>query len=280
MHELDQKLLRKTCDRIAASYDQQDFFCAEVRSRLLERLNLVDMQPERIVDLGAGTGMMAVALAKHFPGAELIQIDWSEAMLGAGNSPGQRLCADAHYLPLADGCADIVVSNMMLPGCAEPEQIFHETRRILKHPGLFLFSTLGPDSLRELRRAWSAVDDTPHVHAFADMHNVGDALVHAGYREPVMDVENLTITYSKPEKLFADLRAAGATNMLASRRRGLTSPRLWRLMLAELENRRNRDGRLPISLEVITGQAWTGESERGVRMYEGEARFPLSQLKS
>ena len=280
MHEIDQKLLRKTCERIAANYDEQDFFCAEIRERLLERLPFIDIQPESVVDLGAGTGAMAAQLENIYPAADIVQIDWSESMLAAGQASGKRICADAHQLPLSDGTADIVISNMMLPGCAEPEQVFQETRRILKHPGLFMFSTLGPDSFRELRKAWSRVDSAPHVHSFADMHNVGDALVHAGYREPVMDVEHLTVTYADIDKLVADMRAVGATNLLTSRRRGLTSPRLWRGMLAELEAARNQDGRIPVTLEVITGQAWTGEPQKGVQMFEGEARFPLSRLKS
>jgi malonyl-CoA O-methyltransferase len=123
------------------------------------------------------------------------------------------------------------------------------------------------------------VDDLPHVHTFADMHNIGDALVQAGFREPVMDVEHLTITYGDAERLIADLRQAGATNRLLDRRRGLTSPRLWQAMLTELEAARNADGRLEISVELITGQAWTGEPARGVQMHEGEASFPLSRLR-
>lgn len=279
MHELDQKLLRRDANRLAPAFDQQDFFCSEVRDRLLERLGLIKLQPDVILELGSGTGAARTHLRSLYPQAEVLELDWAEQMLAAAAN-GNRLCADAHALPVCDTSIDIIFSNLMLPGCAEPERIFVEARRTLKHPGLFLFSTLGPDTLKELRRAWAKVDTAPHVHEFADMHNIGDALVQAGFREPVMDVEHITITYAEVDKLIADLRNVGASNRLLNRRRGLTSPRLWQAMLAELEPVRNAAGRLGISLEVITGQAWTGEPPRGVQMHEGEASFPLSQLKN
>jgi len=279
MHELDQTLLRHAADRAAASFAANDFFCAEVGARLLERLRLFNLEASAILDLGAGAGGMTDDINRLYPHAMLIEMDWSEAMLQQPRSGSLRVCTDAHQLPLNADTVDIVLSNMMLPGCALPELIFQQAHRVLRHPGVFLFSTLGPDSFKELRSAWAAVDDAPHVHAFADMHNIGDALVQTGFREPVMDVEHLTITYADPLALVTDLRHVGATNRLLNRRRGLTSPRLWNRMLTELNRSRNADGRLSISLEVITGQAWTGEAARGVQMHEGEAHFPLSQLK-
>jgi malonyl-CoA O-methyltransferase len=278
MHELDQKLLRRDCNRVAPAYASHDFFCTEIRGRLLERLSLTKLDPGHILELGSGTGASGKSLHGLYPDARIIELDWAENMLRTA-AHGDRLCADAHFLPIRDHSIDIIFSNLMLPGCAEPERIFQEARRTLKHPGLFLFSTLGPDTLKELRRAWDKVDNTPHVHTFADMHNIGDALVQAGFREPVMDVEHITITYAEVDKLVHDLRNIGATNRLLSRRRGLTTPGLWKHLLTELETRRNATGRLAISLEVITGQAWTGEPPRGVQMQDGEAAFPLSQLQ-
>ena len=191
----------------------------------------------------------------------------------------QVICADSHHIPLADDSIDIVVSNMMLPGCADPQQVFSEAQRVLRNPGLFLFNTLGPDTLRTLQRAWAQVDNAPHVHAFADMHNVGDALVQAGFREPVMDVENVRINYRDLRRLFADLRAIAATNRLQNRRRGLTTPRLWQRMLAAADELRNQDGAFPVQAELVTGQAWTGAPSPGVQMSDGEASFPLSRLR-
>jgi malonyl-CoA O-methyltransferase len=279
MHELDQQLLRATNERIAAAYDSEDFFCAEARQRLLERLSLMDMEPKVILDLGSGTGAATGLIRSVFPEVLLINLDWSTTMLQAGTADVAKISADAHVLPLTDGSVDIVVANMLLPGCADPEQVFAEARRVLRNPGLFLFNTLGPDTLIELRYAWSKVDQALHVHAFADMHTIGDRLVTAGFREPVMDVENLTVTYGDITRLVTDLRAVAATNILLERRRGLTTPRLWQSMLDVLNTTRNKQGRLNTSIEIITGQAWTGQPDAGVSMYEGEARFPLSKLR-
>jgi malonyl-CoA O-methyltransferase len=278
MHELDQKLLRKTCDQVAPGYDSNDFFCAETSGRLLERLDLISMTPGTILDMGTGTGNAVMPLQAKFADALVIGVDWSTAMLHAGAAYPNRICADAHHLPLADASVDIVIANMLLPGCADPEQVFREARRVLRSSGMFLFSTLGPDTFKQLRKAWAKVDEYPHVHVFADMHNIGDSLVQAGFREPVMDVERVTVTYSESTRLITDLRAVAATNLLHNRRRGLTPPALWQRMLTELEQLRDANGQLPISLEVITGQAWTGEASAGVGMHEGEARFPTGDI--
>lgn len=280
MHELDQKQLHRACERAASGYDEADFICTATRERLFERLDLFTLQPQRILDLGCGTGSAATELRRRYPDAQVVSLDWSENMLREAHSHTRMtVCADSHRIPLADESVDIVVSNMMLPGCADPEAIFKEARRVLRNPGVFLFSTLGPDTLKQVRRAWAQVDQLPHVHIFPDMHNVGDALAHAGFREPVMDVEMLTINYSALNRLITDLRAVAATNVAACRLRGLTTPRRWQQMAEALATKENSAGKLPISLEIVTGQAWAGAAERGVRMEDGVASFPISRIK-
>ena len=278
MHELDQQQLRRAYDRLVGSIDQTDFLCRETRERLLERLGLITLDPTVMLDLGAGTGGAANALQQRYPEALLILLDWSEPMLAAAEKTLPRVCADGHRLPLADNSVDIIVSNMTLPNCAEPLKIFSEARRVLRTPGLFLFNTLGPDTLKNLRRAWAKADSAPHVHSFADMHNIGDALVQAGFREPVMDVDTLQINYRNTDRLFADLRAAGATNFLSARRKGLTTPRRWKEMLAAADSLRSADGAFVAHAEVITGQAWTGDAGPGVLMQDGVASFPVDRL--
>ncbi|HJP04179.1 MAG: malonyl-[acyl-carrier protein] O-methyltransferase BioC [Chromatiales bacterium] len=281
MHALNQQQLRTAQGKVAAGYDAADFFCAEIRARLLERLGLISLVPQTVLELGAGTGAAAAEIRHIYPETALIQLDWSFPMLrSAAGITGSLVCADGHRLPLTDRSVDMALSNMMLPYCADPERVFHETRRVLKAPGLFLFSTLGPDSLRELRRAWAKVDDHVHVHEFADMHNIGDALIKAGFSEPVMDVEMLTVTYTDIGRLVADLRGTAATNFCQQRSRGLTTPARWQQMRRELEASRDTEGRWNLSLEVIYGQAWAGEPGTGISMEDGEARFPLSRLSS
>ena len=270
--------MRRANDRIAADFDAADFICAEARERLLERLGLMTLEPERILDLGGGTGGARRMLAQLYSEAVIINLDWSGAMLEQDS--GDRVCADAHALPFADDSMDIVVSNLMLPGCADPAAVFREARRVLRVPGLLLFNTVGPDTLKLLRRAWAETDDAPHVHVFADMHNVGDALVQAGFREPVMDVEALNINYRELPRLFDDLRAIAATNRSLHRRRGLTTPRRWQRMCAAADALRGSDGTFTAHVELITGQAWTAADPEGVRMSDGEAHFPVTSLRT
>ena len=224
-----QQSMRRVFDNVAENFDTQDFFCAEIRGRLSERLGLITLEPDNIVDLGTATGRAFEQLQLRFPDSQVIELDWSLNMLDCGTrSERDRVCADAHQLPFANASIDIIFSNLLLPGCADPEQIFSEARRVLRYPGLFLFSTLGPDTLKQIQRAWATVDDFAHVNKQADMHNVGDALVNAGFRDPVMDVEMLTINYRDVSKLITDLRAAGAVNRAANRNPGLTTPRQWK----------------------------------------------------
>lgn len=284
MDNLDQILLRHANEQIAPNYDNADFLCAETRARLLERLGYMAIEPRVILDLGGSTGATTKQLATLFPDATIINLDWSEAMLAAGNNINNghtaKLCADSQSLPLIDASVDIVVSNMMLPGCPAPERVFSETCRVLRTPGLFLFNTLGPDTLKELKRAWTKIDTAPHVHTFADMHNVGDALVHAGFREPVMDNEAIRVNYRDVDRLVEDLRAVAAMSLHPERRRGLTSPRLWRRLVDAAHALRDPNGKFPISIELITGQAWKGLPGPGVGMDDGVASFPLSRLRS
>jgi malonyl-CoA O-methyltransferase len=279
MPDLDQSQLRRACDRVASGYDTADFLCAEVRARLFERLELVTLQPTSILDLGSGTGAATDHLQRLYPDTLVVALDRSEAMLATTARRGEAgLCAAGERLPLADASVDIVVSNLMLPACDHPAAVFAEVRRVLKAPGLFLFSTLGPDSMKEMRRAWARVDKYPHVHDHDDMHIIGDMLVHAGFREPVMDVEMLTIQYGDIATQVRDLRSMAASNFARRRVRGLTTPRRWQQVSLELEKDRNENGKLPVTVELITGQAWTGAPDIGVRLENGEARFPISRL--
>lgn len=279
----DPALLQAVCARAAEHYAREDFFCAEVRDRLHERLDLVRLDPTVIVDLGGGPGAGACALSARYPGACVINLDSSRAMLTADKATvASPLCADAHKLPLRDGSVDIVISNLMLPSCAEPLAVFAEARRVLRAPGgLLLFTSLGPDTLRELRAAWAAAEGqlTPRVQSFVDMHNVGDALVQAGFCEPVMDAARIEVRYAQLTRLVSDLRAMAATNVLRGRSRGLTTPRCWTRLEQALLSQQDADGRFRMTAEVISGQAWTGAADRGVGLVEGEARFPLSRLR-
>ena len=162
--------------------------------------------------------------------------------------------ADIGRLPLAAGACDLLWSNLALARSDVPGAVLEEWSRVLAVDGLLMFSTLGPDTLKELRAAFAA-DPAPHVHPFVDMHDLGDMLVAAGFADPVMDMEVLTLTYSTFGDLIADVRASGQVNALAHRRRGLTGRNIWERARREYAAPL-RAGRLPASFEVVYGHAW------------------------
>jgi malonyl-CoA O-methyltransferase len=190
--------------------------------------------------------------------------------------PQQFVCGDIERLPIATGSVDLAVSNLALQWC-DPLAAFTEFRRVLAPGGLLVFTTFGPDTLKELRAAWQAADAGPHVHGFLDMHDLGDLLVHAGFADPVLDVDRLTLTYGEVLDVLRDLKALGAHNAAASRTRGLTGKQRFARFRAAYEARR-RDGMIPATYEVVYGHAWV--SEHDAFPARGEAAFvPLDRLR-
>jgi malonyl-CoA O-methyltransferase len=270
--DLDRGAIRRGFARAARRYDAAAVLQREVARRMAERLDLVKAAPRRVLDLGCGTGADFPLLGARYREATLIGCDASPAMLGRARGRGSWLrrlmpllarapalvCADAQRLPLAAGSVGLAWSNLMLHWAADAGAVLREAHRVLETGGVLLFSTLGPDTLKELRAAFASADAAPHVHGFTDMHDLGDLLVAAGFAEPVMDMEMITLTYADLDALADDLRASGAVNAAAGRRRGLTRPALWRQVRSAYEQIR-RDGRLPASFEVIYGSAWKPE---------------------
>ena len=253
---VDSSHVRQAFNAAAGTYDAAAVLQAEVRSRLLERLEAVSVLPARILDAGAGTGQAAPGLAARFPDADLLLLDLADSMLReAGGRGWPAVCADAARLPFGPGAFGLVYSNLMLQWAPDLDRALSEFRRVLTGGGLLVFSTFGPDTLAELRAAWASADGYTHVNRFIDMHDVGDALVRSGFAEPVLDLEHFTLTYPDLRALMGDLKAIGARNLTAGRSRGLTGR--GRLAAAEREYERwRRDGRLVSTWEVIYGIAW------------------------
>jgi malonyl-CoA O-methyltransferase len=267
---LDARAARRRFGRCSRDYDRHAVLQAEVRGQLLERLGLVTLVPGVVLDAGCATGHASRALRRRYPRARIIALDYAPAMLRAARAQSgwlqrfDRVCADAQQLPFADASIDLVFSNLLVHWC-EPGLLLRELRRVLAPRGLLCFSCLGPDTLRELRAAWSRVDDAPHVHFFPDMHDVGDELVRAGFAEPVLDVERYTLQYRDLHALAADLRGSGAVSALVGRPKGLTGKEKFARLAAAYETFRVA-GRLPASVEVVYGQAWAPQAgaARGV----------------
>jgi malonyl-CoA O-methyltransferase len=267
-YRLDRSAVRSTFDRASKSYDAAAVLQRQVRETLLERLELVSIEPKVVLDAGAGTGWGSRALRKRYPGATVLAADSSAGMLRVAGRrrgwrrPFVRVCADASAWPLAQASVDLVFSNFLLPWVDLPEALA-EFRRVLAPRGLLTFTTLGPDTLKELKAAWAELHAHDRVARFIDMHHVGDALVQAGFAAPVLDVEYYTLEYSDLAALAADLKAAGSGNPSEGRPRGLTTPRRLAALGAVYERFRS-GGRLPATYEVVFGQAWA-PAERAAR---------------
>lgn len=251
--------VQRRADRAAAHFDAADFVPAMTREGLLRRLAPLTIDAATVLDLGAATGAAGRPLAKRFPGAQVVAVDLSRAMLRASRRRrwfGRGLCvqADARALPFAAQSVDVIFANLLLPWTDEPLAVFREAARVLRAEGVLAFSTLGPDSLAELREAWERVDGEPRANPFVDMHDLGDAAVRAGLRDPVLDVDRVTVTYETPERLFGDLAAVGSRRAPPSRRT-LTGRGRFDRMLAALEDGR-RGGLLGVGLELVYGHCF------------------------
>ncbi|HWG69602.1 MAG TPA: malonyl-ACP O-methyltransferase BioC [Steroidobacteraceae bacterium] len=259
-HALEISRVRRGFDRAALSYDGAAVLHREVGATLLQRLDLMTLTPRVVVDAGAGTGRASRALLGRYPKALVIALDSSPRMLRAAARKQPwlrrfaRICGDAGRMPLADGSVDLILSNLMLQWC-DPEAVFAEFRRVLAPNGLLSFTTLGPDTLCELRSAWAEVDSHSHVNQFLDMHDVGDALVRGGFAAPVLDVERYTLCYPDVRRVASDLKATGARNATIGRARGLTGRGRFAALQKAYESFRS-DGRLPATYEVVFGHAW------------------------
>jgi len=257
----DKSLARRSFESAAESYDKAAVLQQEVGRRLLQRLELVKIQPERILDLGSGTGHCIPDLFARYKKAELVALDIALPMLRHARKRGRWLrkprcvCADAERLPFADGQFDLVFSNLMLQWCVDLDVVFAELQRMLRPGGLLLFTSFGPDTLHELRASWVGVDDYNHVNAFQDMHDVGDALLQARFSDPVMDVERLTLTYPDVWQLMRELKQIGAHNVTVGRPRGLTGKAHMQRLVEAYEHYRNNNV-LPASYEIVNGHAW------------------------
>jgi malonyl-CoA O-methyltransferase len=265
---VDRLQVGRRFSRVAANYNQADFFAREVDRRMQERLDYVKVEPKRILDLGCSRGGSFAGLAARYPAAELLGLDISPAMLQAGHTAragwqrwlgmgrqnqAQRLAGDATNLPLKSQSTAIVWSNLLLHWLDDPLPALAEAHRVLEVGGLLMFSTLGPDSLKELRSAFS--DGYAHTQRFIDMHDLGDMLVGCGFADPVMDMEVLTLTYDGFDEMLDELRVAGSGCAMKARRHGLTGRQAWERARAAYESQRS-NGKLPATFEIVYGHAW------------------------
>jgi len=274
----DVRAVRRHFARAAATYDSAAVLQKEIGGRMSERLDVVKLVPAAILDAGCGTGEGLSDLALRYPDARRVALDIALPMLNAAKLKTRQrksmlsrlfatfggktatgepdfVCADLAALPFASNVFDLVWSNLTLQWISDLPRALGELNRVLKVGGLVMFTTFGPDTLKELRAAFAGIDRHAHVSRFTDMHDIGDILVDAGFADPVMHMEMLTLTYGDAWAMIRDLKAIGATNAARARPRALMGRRRWERAVADLQAM-SRDGRIPATFEVIYGHAW------------------------
>lgn len=292
----DTRQVRRAFSRSAPAYAPASSLQREIEARLLESLDFLDdpalarPPPAVVLDVGCGPAHAAVAMRKRWPRARLVALDQALPMLRQAAPPAsrwpfrarhplERVCADARALPLADGSVDMLFSNLCLQWIDDLPAVFAGFRRVLRPGGLLLVSTFGPETLIELRDAFAQADSTPHVSPFASIARFGDALVHAGFRDPVLDRDLFVHAHRDLPALMRELRALGATNALLARRHTLTGKSRFARAAAAYEPMRSADGALPATWEAIYAHAWAPEPGAPIRDGGGElAAVPLSRI--
>ena len=264
-YEVDLHRVQNSFDAAAKNYDSFSLLQQTVADRLIESFEHIKAEPKSILDLGAGTGYGSRHLKKQFKKSQIYQMDLSIEMLKGSRkqsplffSKNHFLCANAEHIPLPDKSVDLVFSSLMLQWCNDPDAVFAEIKRVLKPGGVFLFTSFGPDTLKELRESWSQVDNDVHVNAFADMHDIGDSLIRNGMDAPVLSIEHIVITYDECKQLMRELKNIGAHNVNHGRRKTLTGKQRLQKVVNHYESFRS-DNKLPATYEVIYGHAWNPE---------------------
>jgi malonyl-CoA O-methyltransferase len=278
---LDPCTVREAFDRAAGDYDRHAALEQEVCRRLLERCDFHRQLPGRVLDLGCGTGAGAHALKRKFRQAQVIGLDFSPAMLARMRRrssllrPLRAVCADLARLPFAQQSMDLLFSNLANHWSPDPAVLFDEFRRVLRPGGMLLFTILGPATLAELREAWAGVGALSLPHRLPDLMEVGDSLVAAGFREPVMDTERITLHYPGLGELARELECTGSSLLIPGWERWREEQERLEEALAPLLIK----GRFPVTYEIIYGTAFGPSEGQPRRSRDGDvATFSVDSL--
>ena len=287
---LNKHRIRADFSNAADSYDAAAVVQQEICNRALERLQMLKLQPQTILDIGSGTGKSVRGLQTRFPQSQVIATDIAMPMLHYTNQTQivQTLCCDAEQLSIADNSVDLIFSTSTFQWCENLNQVFIECSRVLKDDGILVFTTFGPDTLKELRHSWAQVDERPHVHGFMDMHHIGDLLLANHFVDPVVDMELITLEYQKARQLLRDLKDTGSRGKFVSESRdsggatGLMGKNKFQQFEAAYEDYRQDNGLLAASYEVIYGYARKASQNKNTQLHNesnDEVRISVDQIK-
>jgi len=284
MSQTEKHRIQQHFDAKAICYESSAILQRNVCNELLQRLDLTSIKPSVILDVGCGTGWGTQDLLKKYKKAKVLSLDLSPEMLKQTKSKGGwmrkpvLICADAEEIPLQDESVDLIFSSLMLQWC-DYKKVFAEFKRLLKPDGLLMFSTFGPDTLKELKKSWAQVDSHAHVNDFTDMHDLGDELIQAGLAEPVMDMDLLTLTYQDVKSVMLDLKSIGANTILKNQKKavekGLVTPAKLKKVITHYETYR-KNGVIPASYEVVYGHAWKTKQRETKKPQDGRVSGEFS----
>ncbi len=279
VYHLDKARVRQSFDRAAKTYDAAAVLQAEVRQRMFERLELVKLNPSMILDAGCGTGRGTQMLQTRYPQSQVVAMDFAMGMLKLtqssmggfkqhfkamlGLNQVHLLCGDIESLPIAEASVGLVWSNLAMQWCNDLDSTLAQMHHVLQPEGLLMFSTFGPDTLKELRAATQVDANHIHVSRFIDMHDIGDALVRAGFAAPVLDVERFELTYDDVKGVMRDLKAIGAHNATQGRNRGLLGKGFLQQLTQQYELFR-KQGKLPATYEVVYAHTWKPQPKQAL----------------
>ena len=279
MSILNKKRIREDFTKAAKTYDSAAVIQEEICRRALERLQMLKLQAEVILDIGSGTGTSLNGLQTLFPNSQIIASDIALSMLQQ-NQKFLSICNDAERSAIKSASVDLIFSTSTFQWCEDLPQVLEECSRILKNDGALLFTTFGPDTLIELRKSWAQVDQFDHVHNFMDMHHISDILLSLQYTDPVVDREMIVVEYEKIQQLLRDLKATGSRSKFETQAKssllGLTGKAKFQRVITAYESFRQKNGLLPASYEVIYGYARKSSLQTSTN---GEIRIPVDNIK-
>ena len=255
----------KSFDAKSSSYDEHSFVQKEVSERMIKRLKFLKSKPLNILDIGCGTGYLSNLISQYLPNSNIVCMDFSYEMVSQCKNKNiklEPLVADAEYMPFKTSTFDLVISSFTLHWCQQIDKIFSDIFRILKNDGNFMFTTVGPDTLKELRDAYKLIDNYEHINTFDDMHTYGDILLSSGFHDPVMDIERLIIEYKNFNEVLQSLRKTGASTVIYNESKFTTKK-----SLKNLENhykKSNKNGLFPVTYEMIYGVAWKRSTQNPI----------------